>query len=294
MITIARNTLPYTLAAGLLAISASPVAAQSASPVAAQPADGPFSNPTGFTSRDGEALYRSSCQACHMPAGEGAVGAGTYPALARNSRLQAGGYPVNVVVNGQKAMPPFGAMLDDEQVAAVVNYVRTHFGNGYGNSVTAADVKAVRPASAAPNQVKFYGSPVAAIAAGVVIPPNRSWVWTSGTTPAVLKADAPAGSRERFGDTRTQAASILQSVAAQLQTQGLTVKDVVYLRAYLVPDPGKGNKIDMDGWTAAYKETFGTSMNPTKPARSTVGVAALVNPDQLVEIEAFAVFPAPP
>jgi enamine deaminase RidA (YjgF/YER057c/UK114 family) len=36
---------------------------------------------------------------------------------------------------------------------------------------------------------------------------------------------------------------------------------------------------------------FGTAANPTKPARSTVGVSALVNPDWLIEIEAFAVFP---
>jgi mono/diheme cytochrome c family protein len=28
-------------------------------------------------------------------------------------------------------MAPFGALLDDEQVAAVVNYVRSHFGNSY-------------------------------------------------------------------------------------------------------------------------------------------------------------------
>ena len=26
-------------------------------------------------------------------------------------------------------MPPFGAMMSDDQVAAVVNYLRTHFGN---------------------------------------------------------------------------------------------------------------------------------------------------------------------
>jgi mono/diheme cytochrome c family protein len=38
----------------------------------------------------------------------------------------AAGYPVLVVVNGSKGMPPFGALLDDEQVAAVVNYVRSH------------------------------------------------------------------------------------------------------------------------------------------------------------------------
>ena len=31
-----------------------------------------------------------------------------------------------------------------EQLAAVVNYVRTHFGNDYGDSVSADDVKAAR------------------------------------------------------------------------------------------------------------------------------------------------------
>jgi mono/diheme cytochrome c family protein len=42
-------------------------------------------------------------------------------------------------------MPPFGALLDDEQVAAVVNYVRSHFGNSYWDRLSPADVKAARP-----------------------------------------------------------------------------------------------------------------------------------------------------
>jgi enamine deaminase RidA (YjgF/YER057c/UK114 family) len=145
--------------------------------------------------------------------------------------------------------------------------------------------------AAPPAQVTFYGSPNSAIASGVVIPANRASVWTSGTAPSVLKADAPAGSRERYGDTRAQATSILRAIATQLERQGLTMKDVVYLRAYLVPDPTKGNKIDMDGWSAAYGEVFGTPANPTKPARSTIGVAALVNADWLIEIEVCAVYP---
>jgi mono/diheme cytochrome c family protein len=111
----------------------------------AQSADGSFSNPARFMPKDGEVLYRTSCQACHMPAGQGAAGAGVYPALASNSKLQAGRYPVFVVVNGSKAMPPFRNQLDDEQVAAVVNYIRTHFGNDYKDRVSAGDVKAVRP-----------------------------------------------------------------------------------------------------------------------------------------------------
>jgi mono/diheme cytochrome c family protein len=42
-------------------------------------------------------------------------------------------------------MPPIGSMMSDDQVAAVVNYVRTHFGNQYRDAVSAADVKLARP-----------------------------------------------------------------------------------------------------------------------------------------------------
>ncbi len=79
-----------------------------------------------------------------MAAGEGASGAGTYPALAKNVKLRTARYPVFVVTNGQKAMPPFGSMMDDEQIAAVVNYIRGNLGNDYKDAVAAADVKAIR------------------------------------------------------------------------------------------------------------------------------------------------------
>jgi mono/diheme cytochrome c family protein len=98
-----------------------------------------------FTEQTGAELFASSCQGCHMPDGSGATGAGTYPSLRKDSNLAAGGYPVYVVVRGQKAMPPIGAMMSDDQVAAVVNYLRTHFGNQYQDAVTADDVKRVRP-----------------------------------------------------------------------------------------------------------------------------------------------------
>ena len=98
-----------------------------------------------FTEATGEELFASACQGCHMPDGHGAVGAGTYPSLANDSHLEAAGYPVYIVVRGQKAMPPVGAMMSDDQVAAVVNYLRTHFGNQYNDAVTADDVKRIRP-----------------------------------------------------------------------------------------------------------------------------------------------------
>jgi mono/diheme cytochrome c family protein len=79
----------------------------------------------------GEAVYAALCAGCHMPDGEGAVGAGAYPALAANELLAAPSYPINLVLYGQGAMPPLGGLLDDRQVADVVNYVRSHFGNDF-------------------------------------------------------------------------------------------------------------------------------------------------------------------
>ena len=79
----------------------------------------------------GEAVYNSLCAGCHMPDGAGAIGAGAYPALADNELLAAPSYPINLVLYGQGAMPPFGGLLDDRQIAVVVNYVRSHFGNDF-------------------------------------------------------------------------------------------------------------------------------------------------------------------
>ncbi len=98
----------------------------------------------GYPQQTGEAIYQGICQGCHMPDAKGAAGAGAYPALAGNRKLVAKAYPELVVLRGQKAMPAFGPSLSDAQVAAVVNYVRTHFGNGYSDSVTVEDVKALR------------------------------------------------------------------------------------------------------------------------------------------------------
>ena len=69
-----------------LAATASVAQAQSPSPFS--------SNPFRFTHQDGEAIYRNVCAGCHMPDGRGASGAGAYPALARNAKLEAAGYPV--------------------------------------------------------------------------------------------------------------------------------------------------------------------------------------------------------
>jgi mono/diheme cytochrome c family protein len=107
---------------------------------------GPAASSMGFrfVQMSGEELFAAVCQGCHMSDARGATGAATYPSLAGNAKLESSGYPVSIVVNGQRSMPPFGEMMSDDQIAAVVNFLRTHFGNHYKDAVTAEDVKGFR------------------------------------------------------------------------------------------------------------------------------------------------------
>lgn len=103
-----------------------------------------FSSGYRFVEMTGEELFANVCQGCHMPDATGASGAGIYPSLAGNRNLEAGSYPVFLVTNGRRGMPAFGDMMTDGQIAAVVNYLRTHFGNDYQDAVTTKDVQDAR------------------------------------------------------------------------------------------------------------------------------------------------------
>jgi mono/diheme cytochrome c family protein len=123
--------------AGALAATAT---AQS-SPVSG---DAASAAPVAVSAVSGEDTYQHLCAACHMPDAMGATGAGTYPALADNPRLIAKGYPLYVVLKGKNGMPSMADMLTDQQVADVINYVRSHFGNSYADQVTPAEVTQLR------------------------------------------------------------------------------------------------------------------------------------------------------
>jgi mono/diheme cytochrome c family protein len=97
-----------------------------------------------FTEKSGEALYNATCAGCHMPDGKGAQGAGHYPALADNPAVEAAPYVIANVLHGRKAMPSFGDAMNDDQVAAVVNYTRSHFGNRFAGTVTPSEVRGLR------------------------------------------------------------------------------------------------------------------------------------------------------
>jgi mono/diheme cytochrome c family protein len=101
----------------------------------------------------GAQTYAHICQGCHMPEGQGAVGAGHYPKLAGNTALVSWQYVALTVLNGKNGMPAFGAAADqsffgsphlsDAQIADVVNYVRSHFGNHWKDKATSTQVAAL-------------------------------------------------------------------------------------------------------------------------------------------------------
>ena len=103
---------------------------------------------------DGRQIYANICQGCHMADGGGAVGAGHYPALAKDPTLVSRQYMALTILMGRRNMPAFGAkhapaflgppvVLTEAQIAAVINYVRTNFGNHYKDSITEAEVAAL-------------------------------------------------------------------------------------------------------------------------------------------------------
>ena len=90
--------------------------------------------------RVGAQIYARHCSSCHGERGEGALAA--YPALAGNRAVLMGdtGNLVRVVLDGgygpsteshprPHGMPPFRLVLRDDEVAAVLSYVRQAWGN---------------------------------------------------------------------------------------------------------------------------------------------------------------------
>lgn len=105
----------------------------------------------------GEQVFGNYCAACHQLTGEGVPG--VFPPLRGDPVVTAvdPGEHIRVILGGLSGkpiggvtyasqMPPLGAALSDEQIAAVVNHERTAWGNA-APTVTAADVSAVRAAA---------------------------------------------------------------------------------------------------------------------------------------------------
>ena len=135
--------LQAMLAALMLLLLPRPQALRAEDDVAA-PNGRTFSSGYRFVEMSGEELYVNVCRGCHMADAMGATGAGGYPSLVSDRNLYAAGYAIDLVLNGRRDMPSFANMMSDDQIAAVVNYLRTHFGNDYHDAVTPQDVHAAR------------------------------------------------------------------------------------------------------------------------------------------------------
>jgi mono/diheme cytochrome c family protein len=106
-----------------------------------------------------EQLYQQRCSSCHQPNGQGVQG--TFPPLAGSEYATAANpaVPIRIVLNGMQGpitvhgvsydgiMPPYGMgiQMSDEEVAAVLSYVRSSWGN-QASAVTPQQVAAERAA----------------------------------------------------------------------------------------------------------------------------------------------------
>ncbi len=104
----------------------------------------------------GEQVYRTYCGTCHQPDGQGIPGA--FPPLAETEWVQGdAGRLIRLVLNGMQGpvtingkeynnmMTPHN-FLSDDQVAAVLTYVRSNFGND-APGISPEAVTAIRAAN---------------------------------------------------------------------------------------------------------------------------------------------------
>jgi mono/diheme cytochrome c family protein len=116
----------------------------------------PAASPSEKVLALGRTVYESRCVACHRSDGQGMPPA--YPPLAGNPSIEMemsvnplrmvlnGGYPPQTSENPRPfGMPPFAQVMSDDEVAAVVTYIRVSWGN-HGSPVTPREANAMRAA----------------------------------------------------------------------------------------------------------------------------------------------------
>lgn len=91
----------------------------------------------------GASIYAAKCASCHGASGQGIPG--TFPALAGNLDVTAANPNgiIATVVHGKGVMPAWRSQLSNADIAAVLTYIRSSWGNSAG-AVTESDVAGVQ------------------------------------------------------------------------------------------------------------------------------------------------------
>lgn len=90
----------------------------------------------------GKAVFERSCAACHGLEGQGIPG--VFPPHAGNDFVTGDPVgPMRVMIYGRSGMPSFGDSMTDQELAAVLSYMRTSWGND-ASVVTTEFAAAVR------------------------------------------------------------------------------------------------------------------------------------------------------
>ena len=110
----------------------------------------------------------------------------------------------------------------------------------------------------------------------IAIPPGAETLYLSGAG-ASPKEDGSWGTMEE------QAIQIFETFQATLEGMGWSLEDIVQVRVFAVANPD--GTLDFEGFNTGYRCFFGSDINPMKPVRSFVQVAALVREGWLVEVE---------
>ena len=103
--------------------------------------------PALASAASGQQMFLDNCSACHQPTGKGVKGA--FPPLAGSPFVQGDPKAVmTTVLNGRGGMPAFKDDLIDADLAAILTYVRSSWGNN-ASAIQPADVAAARAAAKA-------------------------------------------------------------------------------------------------------------------------------------------------
>jgi cytochrome c oxidase cbb3-type subunit 2 len=141
---------------GVDAAAANSVEGQAAKPVTSSGETAAASSSSEYDAAAGEQLFVANCSGCHQATGEGLPE--TFPPLKGNTAVNAddASEHIHAVLFGLEGatvdgfaydspMPAFGDVLSDAEIANIINYERSSWGN-QGRQITAADVAAVRAA----------------------------------------------------------------------------------------------------------------------------------------------------